>query len=112
MDNNKITSDTILEWAKKMVEEKKMPSREVWLDISFRLNLLKIDEAQLLHKMRQDVAKSKLEILKSQEKKNVAACDLEIEATDAYRFMRDQESKIEVIEEFVRIAKRNADTTF
>lgn len=105
----KITADTVLNWAREQVESKKMPSREVWLDIAFRLNLLKIDEAALLNKMRQAVAKKKYEILKSQDKRNVAAAELEVEASDEYCFMKDQEAKLEVIEEFVRIAKKNSD---
>lgn len=108
----KITADTILEWARQQVESKNMPSREVWLDIAFRLNLLKIEEAQLLNKMRQDVATTRNSILAGQEKRNVSEAQSRIEATDEYRFMRDQEVKIEVIEEFVRIAKKNSDTNF
>ena len=47
--------------------------------------------------------------MKTQEKRNVAAADVEIEASEEYRFMRDQEAKLDVVEEFVRIAKKNAD---
>lgn len=108
----KITADTVLNWAKEQVESKNMPSREVWLDIAFRLNLLKIEEAALLNKMRQSVAQKKFAIMQGQEKRNVAAVNLEVECSDEYRFMRDQEAKLDVIEEFVRIAKRNADLNF
>ena len=108
----KITADTILNWAREQVESKNMPSREMWLDIAFRLNLLKIEEAALFNKMRQSVALKKLDILKGQEKKNLSAADLEIEATDEYRFMKDQEAKLEAIEEFVRIAKKNSDNSY
>lgn len=108
----KITADTILDWAREQVESKNMPSREVWLDIAFRLNLLKVEEAQLLNKMRQSVAQKKLEVMRGQDKRNVAAAELEVEATDEYRFMRDQEAKLETISEFVRIAKKNSDETF
>ena len=107
-----ITADTILDWARKQVESKNMPSRETWLDIAFRLNLLKIDEAQLLNKMRQSVAMKRYSIMKAQDKRNVAAADLEVETTDEYRFMRDQEAKLDAIEEFVRIAKKNAEQSF
>jgi hypothetical protein len=112
MEAPKITSDTILDWARQQVESKNMPSREVWLDIAFRLNLLKMEDTQLLNKMRQAVAQNKFAIMKAQDKRNVAAVDLEIETTDDFRFMKDQEAKIEVVEEFVRIAKRNSDTAF
>lgn len=108
----KITADTILDWAREQVESKNMPSRETWLDIAFRLNLLKIDEAQLLNKMRQSVATKRYEIMKAQDKRNVSAADLEVEITDEYRFMQDQEAKLDAIEEFVRIAKKNGDNSF
>jgi hypothetical protein len=108
----KITADTILDWAREQVENKNMPSRETWLDIAFRLNLLKIEESQLLNRMRQSVATKRYLIMKAQEKRNVSAADLEVETTDEYRFMRDQEAKLEAIEEFVRIAKKNSDSSY
>lgn len=108
----RITADTVLNWAREQVESKNMPSREVWLDIAFRLNLLKIDEAQLLNKMRQAVAQKKYSIMQSQDKRNVTAAELEVETSEEYRFMRDQEAKLEVIEEFVRIAKKNSDNNY
>ena len=108
----KVSSDLILGYLKELVESKKPIPREIWLDAAFKLNLLRIDEGQLYTKMRQEVARKKLEIFKTQEKRNVSAADLEIETTDEYRFMRDQEDKLGVIEEFVRIAKKNADLDF
>lgn len=105
----RVSSDIILEYLKGLVESKKPIPRELWLDAAFKLNLLRLDEGQLYSKMRQTVAQNKLEIFRAQDKRNVAAVELEIEATDEYRFMRDQEEKLEVIEEFVRLAKKNAD---
>lgn len=105
----KVTSDAILNWVKSQVESKNVPSREMWIDIAFRLTFLRIDEAKLYNQMQQAVSAKKLEILKSQDKKNVAAADIEVRATDKYRFLKDQEDKIYSIDEFVRIAKRSAD---
>lgn len=110
--NSKISSDTILNSLKELVESKKIIPREVWLECAFKLNLLRIDEAKLYNKMRQAVAQKKLEILKGQDKKNVAAADVEVEASDEYRFARDQEDKLYSLDEFVRIAKKNADINF
>ncbi len=109
METEKRTADTILEWVIKCVENKKEIDRNLWLEIAFRLNVLRIQEAILYNKMRQAVAIKKMEILKSQSKRNVAAADAEIETTDEYKFMRDQEDKIYSIDEFVRIAKKSAD---
>ncbi len=103
------TTDTVLNDLKEVVESGKMVSPEVWLTAAFTLNLLEIDENMLRNKMRQDVAKSKLAIYKAQEKKNVAAAEMEIEATDAYRMLRDQEDKIDSVKEFIMIAKKNSD---
>ena len=108
----KITTDLILSWLKEQVEGKQKIQQEVWLDASFKLTLLLDDEEHLMEVMRQETAKIKLEILKKQEKRNVAAADLEVEASDEYRLMREQEHKVDRIREFVRIAKINANQDF
>jgi hypothetical protein len=109
---NPITSDNILNYMKSLVESKKAIPREDWLNAAFRLNLLRIDEAQLLNKMRQEVAQHKLSIMRHQEKRNIAAVDVEVETTDAYRFTKDQEDKLYSIDEFIRIAKKSSETNF
>ena len=109
---DKRSADTIINSLKEIIESKKSVPRDTWLEAAFDLNLLRIDEAQLLNKMMQVVAQEKLKILKGQEKKNVAAAELEIQATDEFRFMRDQMDKLYSIDEFVRIAKKSADLDF
>ena len=108
----KITSDFILGRLKELVESKTSIAKEIWLEVAFKLNLLRIDEAQLSNKMRQAVAVKKFEILKKQEKKNVSLMEVEVEAGDEYRFMKDQEDKIYSIDEFIRIAKKNSDVNY
>ncbi len=112
MQKEVVSSDTILNWLKAQVESKRVIAREEWLDVAFRLNLLRIDEAQLYNKMRQAVAKKKLEILKGQDKKNVSLAEAEIESLDENLFMRDQEDKIYSIDEFIRIAKKSSDINY
>ena len=102
----KITIDFILGELKGWVEEKRPISPGVWIDSAQKMNALKQDETELLHRMQQDVAKMKLNFLK--ESKSVAEVKLKIEATDEYKFMKDQESKISMVEENVRIAKLQA----
>lgn len=109
---DKVTSDIIIEYMKEQVESKKPIPKEMWLDIAFKLNLLRIDEAKLLNKMRQEVAQKKFDIMTRQEKRNVAAVELEVETSDEYRFMRDQEDKLYSVDEFIRISKKNADTEY
>jgi len=108
MDTPKVTADTILGFLKEAVESKRMLNNEIWLDAAFKLNLLLGDEHALLEELRSEVAKKKLEIMKSQEKRNVAAAEMEIQATDEYRFSKLQEHKVDRIEEFIKIAKKNA----
>lgn len=108
----KVTSDTILEWMKEMVESRKLIPREMWLEVAFKLNLLRIDEAQLLNKMYQAVKLKELESYKSQEKKNKSAAELEVQSTDEYRLFRDQEDKLESIDQFIMIAKKNSDNAY
>ncbi len=106
---NKVSSDIILEWTKKQIEDHKEVPRELWIEIAFKLTFLRIDEAILYNKMKQAVAIKKLEILKNQTKRNVAAVNVEVESLDEYRFMQDQEDKIYSIDECVRVAKKSAD---
>ena len=105
----KVTSDFILETLKVMVESRKPISRDEWLTSSFKLNLLLIDENKLLNTMRQAVAQKKLGIYQAQTKRNVAAADLETEASDEFKVMKDQESKCYAIEEFIRISKKSSE---
>jgi len=106
------TSDSILKNLTELVASRKIIDRDIWLEAAFDLTLFRIEEAQLLNKMRQAVAEKKLEILKTQTKRSVASAEIEIEATDDYRLMKDQEDKIYSIDELVRVAKKNAETNF
>lgn len=102
------TADALLSDLKRLREEGKPIPKEVWLNAAFDLNLFRLDESEKLNLLRQQVAQRKLAALNRQEKRNVAAADAEIEATDEFRMMRDQETKLDIIAEFVRIAKINA----
>jgi len=112
LPQEKVTVDLILGWLKEQVESRKSIQKDVWLDASFKLNLLLDDEEHFMEGMRQEVAQRKLDILKAQQKKNVASAEAEIEATDEYRLMREQEHKVERIKEFIRIAKKNAEVGY
>ena len=110
--NEKVSVDLILSWLKEQVESHKLIPQSAWLDSAFKLNLLQPDEVHQLELMRQEIAKMKLEILKRQEKRNVAAAELEVEASDEYRFFREQENKVDRVEEHIRIAKKNSDVAY
>lgn len=83
--------------------------KEKWLDAAFALDVCRLEEAKLYNEMAQKVAQKKLEIFKAQEKRNVAAVEMEVEASDEYRFMKDQEALIYSIDEMIRIGKKNSD---
>ena len=104
----KRTVDSILTSLKDIVESKKMLDTEKWIEAAFFLNVLLGDEHAELESMRQGIAQKKLEILKAQEKRNVAAAELETEASDEYRLFRLQEHKVFRIEELIKIAKKNS----
>lgn len=108
----KVTSDTILDFLKEAVESKKLIPPSLWLETGLKLNLLLADEHIDLENMRSLVSNKKLNILKGQDKKNVAAAELEIEASDEYRVMRIQEHRVDRIEEFIRLAKKQASNGF
>ena len=108
----KRTSQSVLEDLGKLVESKQSVPKETWLTAAFFLNLLGIDDAQELNKMRQVVAQKKMAIYNSQEKRNVSAVKLEIEASNEYRLMKNQEDKIYAIRELIRIAKKNSEESF
>jgi hypothetical protein len=110
---DKVNSDDILGYMKGLVESKQSVPREDWLTAAFNLEILRLDEAKLLNQMRQDIAIKRRDILYSQDgKKNVTACNVDIEALDEFRFMKNQEEKLYTVDELVRIAKKNSDTNF
>ena len=108
----KITATLIFEKMQDFVERKIPVAREAWLEVAFKLDVLRLDEARLYNKMRQAVARGKTELYKSQEKKNVAAVEMETESTEEYRLMKDQEDLIYSVDELIRIAKKSADINF
>lgn len=103
------SADTILADIHSRVEARLPISRDQWLDAAFYLNSFYTVESKILNGMRQEVAKAKLDVLASQEKRSVAIAELEVEASDTYRLMKDQEAKLDAITEYIRIAKKNAD---
>lgn len=106
------TTDTIIADLKKIIGSRTPLDREKWLEAAFYLSVLRLDEAHKLNISNQKVAARKLEILKAQEKKNVAAAELEVEASEEYRVMKDQEAKIYSVDELIRVAKKNSDTSY
>jgi hypothetical protein len=106
------TADSIISDLRKIVSERKPLNRELWLEAAFYLSLLRETEAQKLNKLNQEVAVIKLSILKEQDKKNVAAAEIEIATMDKFVEMKDQEAKIVTMDELIRVAKKNSESSY
>ena len=59
--------------------------------------------------LRLGVAKKKLSLIKAQEKRNVSAAELEIEASEEHRAMKFQRHKVDRIEEFIKNRQKERD---
>lgn len=106
-----VTADTILTFLAESVASKKVLNPELWVDAAFKLLVLLGDEHEKLETLRKAVAERKLNLMQGQDKRNVSAATLEVEATEEYREMKLQEHKVDRIEEFIRLAKIQAKTT-
>ena len=100
--------DELLKKIQEQVDTGKHIPKDTWIDHAFRLNSGYLTLIEALEKKRQQVAIAKLEALKSQDKKNVAAAELEVEATVPYYEMRILEAKVEQVKEYIRISKLNS----
>ena len=77
----------------------KMLSGDQWSYLGIELIVHLRGEQDKLAELEQQVAAKKLEILGRQEKRNVAACEIELEATEVFAAKRKQELLIKIIEE-------------
>lgn len=108
----KTPSDVYLDWLTKRVEDKMPPSKDEWLTIAFKLNLFCLKDEEKFNQMNQDCAIEEDAVLEAQDKRNVAAAELKLRTTDKYRLMKNQQAKIDVIKQFIMIAKKNSDNVF
>lgn len=103
-----VTLDLIINTLKDWVENKKNISPTLWVDAAQKLSTLLFDEYDKLAELQQITANLKLMALEAQEKKNVSEARMRVEASNEYKEMRKQESKIKNVEELIRIAKLQA----
>jgi methionyl-tRNA synthetase len=104
----KVDTDTVLNWLTESVEKKRQISSEEWMNCAMRLVLFLSYEDDDLIEKEQEVAKLKLSLLHTQDKRNVAAVELEVESTDTYKAMRKQRLRVDRINEYIRLAKKYA----
>jgi hypothetical protein len=109
-DQAKLTADDILGTLHEMAESRIPLERERWLNMAETLESFRYDEAKRLNLMEQGLAKKKIEIYNSQEKKSIALTELMVEATDEHRICEDQKAILHSIDQYVQIAKKSSDT--
>lgn len=101
-----ITTDLILETLKDWVEKKVPIDPYLWVDAGLKLNMFKSDETAKLYDLQQKVALRKVALIENGD--SVAMAKAKTDASDEYKFYKNQEAKIEMIEEMIRLAKVQA----
>ena len=109
---DKRSARTIIDSLKAIIARGDVVSKAVWLDAAFMLSLFREDEAAKFNQFNLDLAKEKKRIYEGQDKKNVSAADIEIQAMEKYRDLKNQEAMIYTIEELIRIAKKNSEQAY
>jgi uncharacterized protein YfeS len=102
----KITCDTIIDFLKNIIEEKKILPPSVFIDAAEKLNILRSDEDDKLVGLMQKVAQLKSNSILSGN--SVAQAKVHAEASDDYKLMLMQKMRCERITEFIRIEKIRA----
>lgn len=105
--SDKVTVDTILGTLKGWVETHTPVTPALWLDASAKLLILMGDESDILYDLESKVAQMKAQML-SDERMTVAKANVTVEASEEYNQYRKQYAKVKRIEEFVKIAKKQA----
>ena len=105
--SEKITALTIMETMKKWVEDKHPISPSQWLDASAKLNILRGDLDDFYFELESELANKKKDVLSSQDI-SVAKVDVIIKAENQYLEMRKLGGVIGRLEEFIKIAKKQA----
>ena len=103
----KRTTESILSKLKKLVESKTPVSPEEWIDAALFLEVLKLDEYELLTSLEMTANQKKLEL--RQGEKSAIDADLKWRASKEWENFQRQKRKVDTIQEFVRIAKKQAD---
>lgn len=101
----KITTDTILDTMKEWVETKTPVAPSTWVDAALKIAVLMSDETDRLYDLESEVAQMKA---REMEDKTAAHADTIVRASEEYKEYRKQQARVKRIEEFIRIAKKQA----
>jgi len=99
---------------KKCTEDKIPVAPSTWIDAAQKLNIFIGDENDTLYQLEHTVANMKFNILKDPDM-TVAKSKAIVEASEDYKQYRIQQARVKQIQEFIRIAKKQAtirDTEF
>jgi hypothetical protein len=104
-----VTIDTILGALKGWVEQKQPIPPSTWVEAAAKMNILLGDEIAKQYELEQIVAKMRVEHIKNGD--TVAKAEAKIRALDEYKHMKLQEAKVKLIQEQIRLAKKQATIT-
>jgi len=103
MDDTLVTTELIIEWLTKQVEQKIPIDPSTWLDSCQKLNVLLQGEQETLFDLEQEVAVARNILLESDMPYNKAKSKLE--ESEVYKKARKQKAKIERVLSMISIAK-------
>lgn len=106
MEKELITIDTIINYLRESIENKRPLSPGLYVDAAAKLNVLLSDEHANLHKLQRQIAHERVELIESD--MTATEAKLRVEAMPIYEEMLNQKAKIERIVEFIRISKLQA----
>lgn len=101
-----ITVDLILNTIQEWVENKQPIDAQTWMDAALKLNILVADNQKTYWDLHQKVSQKKLFYIENGSK--IGTANAKVEASDDYKAMKMEESKIERVAEFVRLSKIQA----
>src|SRR3990172_9668658 len=99
-------TDEIINWLNQQAQNKAIVSTDDLLRAAHNLNLFLADEQEELFALQQNVSKKVSERI--EQGKSVAMSKQLVQATDEYRQMLSQKTRIDPIIDIIRIAKLNA----
>ena len=108
IQNNMITTDTILKEISEALRSPIPMSPDWFLEKSMLLNDFLGDENLKLVELKSAVAKLKLSFLDADTKRNVSDAKVKIEASEEFKQMGIQDTKCRQIVETIRLAKLRA----
>ena len=97
-----------MEELQKRVEQKIPIAPYQWMETAEKINALLGTEQETLFDLEQKIAQKRLMLYNSQEKPNVSAVKMQLEASYEFREARSQRAKIDRAIEFIRLAKKHA----